>query len=126
MGKKSGCRSGMNNPDNFSGSSETMFRVKILKFFDADPGWKRFGSGMKNIRIRDIQTASAKLLPSSSEKSSGQCMDAAQTVNILSESTRMILLELFFNLFLCISGDGSGRGAGADFRGALHCEGSQV
>jgi hypothetical protein len=55
-------------------------------------------------------------------------MDAAQTVNILSDtkSTRMIFLELFFNLFLCISGDGSGRGAGADFRGAFHREGSQV
>jgi hypothetical protein len=29
--------------------------VKILKFFDEDPGWRRFGSGMKKVRsgIRD-------------------------------------------------------------------------
>jgi hypothetical protein len=27
---------------------ETIFGVKILKFFDArDPGWKKFGSGME-------------------------------------------------------------------------------
>jgi hypothetical protein len=64
MGKKSGCRSGMNNPDHFSESLETIFRVKILKFFAVDPGWKKFGSWMKKIRIRDIQTGSAKLLPS--------------------------------------------------------------
>jgi hypothetical protein len=37
MGKKSGSGSGMNNPD---------FWVKILKFFDADPGRKKFGSGI--------------------------------------------------------------------------------
>jgi hypothetical protein len=46
--KKSG--SGMNIPDHFSQSLETVFRVKILKFFYADPdpgsfspcirGWK--------------------------------------------------------------------------------------
>jgi hypothetical protein len=28
----------MNNLDNFSESLETIFGVKILKFFDADPG----------------------------------------------------------------------------------------
>jgi hypothetical protein len=44
MGKKSG--SGMNNPDHISESLETIFWIKILKFFDADPGWKKFGSGM--------------------------------------------------------------------------------
>jgi hypothetical protein len=31
---------------------ETIFWVKILKFFDADPGWKKFGSG---INIQDAQ-----------------------------------------------------------------------
>jgi hypothetical protein len=47
MGKKSG--SGMNNPDHISESlKKTNFRVKILIFFDADPG-----SGMEKIRIRD-------------------------------------------------------------------------
>jgi hypothetical protein len=34
----------MNNPDHISESVETIFWVKILKFFDADPGWKKFGS----------------------------------------------------------------------------------
>jgi hypothetical protein len=36
-GKKFGSGSGMNVPDNFSESLNTVFRVKILKFFDADP-----------------------------------------------------------------------------------------
>jgi hypothetical protein len=35
MGKKSG--SGMNNPDRFAESLVTIFWVKILKFFEADP-----------------------------------------------------------------------------------------
>jgi hypothetical protein len=43
-----GSGSGRNNPDNISEGLETIFRVKILKFFDADPG-----SGMKRIRIWD-------------------------------------------------------------------------
>ncbi len=36
----------MNNPDRISASLERIFWVKILKFFDADPGWKKFGSGI--------------------------------------------------------------------------------
>jgi hypothetical protein len=64
MGKISGSRSGsgMNSPDHNSESSETIFWVIILKFFDADPGWKKnqildpgwkkFGSG---INIPDPQ-----------------------------------------------------------------------
>jgi hypothetical protein len=64
MGKKSGSGSGMNNPDHVSASLETIFWVKILKFFDLgsgiqDPGWKKFGSGI-NIRL------SATLLTKSS------------------------------------------------------------
>jgi hypothetical protein len=53
--KKSGSGSGMNNPNLISESLETIFWVKILKFFDADPGWKKYwyGSGMEKIRIRD-------------------------------------------------------------------------
>jgi hypothetical protein len=31
--------------------------VKILKFFDVDPGWKNFGSGMEKIRIRDRKSS---------------------------------------------------------------------
>jgi hypothetical protein len=38
----------MNNPDHNSESLEKNFGLKIkkLKFFNADPGWKKFGSGM--------------------------------------------------------------------------------
>jgi hypothetical protein len=49
-----GSGSGMNNPDRITESLETIFWVKILKFFDADPGWKKFGSWMEKIRIRDL------------------------------------------------------------------------
>jgi hypothetical protein len=42
----------MNNPDHNSESFETIFWVKILKFFDAGLGWKEFGSGMEKIRRR--------------------------------------------------------------------------
>jgi hypothetical protein len=40
MGKKSESGSGMNNPDHipYPRSLETIFWVKILKFFDVDPG----------------------------------------------------------------------------------------
>jgi hypothetical protein len=48
MGKKSGSGSGMKHPDAY----KTIFRVKILKIFDADPGWKKFGFG---INIPDPQ-----------------------------------------------------------------------
>jgi hypothetical protein len=36
----------MNNPDLISKSLETISWVKILQFYDADPGWKKFGSGI--------------------------------------------------------------------------------
>jgi hypothetical protein len=42
MGKKSGSGQGLSTP--FSG-----LKLKILKFFDADPG-----SGMEKIRIREV------------------------------------------------------------------------
>jgi hypothetical protein len=48
MGKKSGSGYGMNNRDLTSESLETIFWVKILQFFDADPGWKKLGSGSRN------------------------------------------------------------------------------
>jgi hypothetical protein len=47
MGKKSGYGSGMNNLDHIFLGDYKNFWVKILEFFDADPG-----SGMENIRIR--------------------------------------------------------------------------
>jgi hypothetical protein len=38
----------MNNSDHISESSETIFLVKILTFFDADPGWKKFGTAIRD------------------------------------------------------------------------------
>jgi hypothetical protein len=35
----------MSNPDHISEGIETVFWVKILKFFDADPGSEKFGPG---------------------------------------------------------------------------------
>jgi hypothetical protein len=51
----SGFGTGMNNPAHISGSLETIFWVKILKFFYADSRMKKFGSGIQvgKIRIRD-------------------------------------------------------------------------
>jgi hypothetical protein len=49
-----GSGSGMNNPGSyFRELRNQFFGVKTLKFFDADPGWKKFGSGMEKIWIRD-------------------------------------------------------------------------
>ncbi len=63
---KKSSRSGMNIPDNCSVSLETVFRFKILKFIDPDPGsgifltlcsrMEKFGS-----RIRDKHPGSATL-----------------------------------------------------------------
>jgi hypothetical protein len=54
MGKKSGSGSGMNNQDHISESLET----------SRDPGWKKFGSGNRDekIRIRDKHPGSATLV----------------------------------------------------------------
>jgi hypothetical protein len=56
----------MNIPDPISKSLETIFWVKILKFFgagaDADPGTFDPRSGMEKIRIRDKHPGSATLL----------------------------------------------------------------
>ncbi len=46
----------------FPRGKKTFFGVKILKFFDADPGWKLFGSGMGKSRIRDKLPAWTKEL----------------------------------------------------------------
>jgi hypothetical protein len=56
IGKKSGFGSGMNNPDHISESLETIFGLKYLSF-NGDPGWKKFGSG-----IRDKHPGAATLL----------------------------------------------------------------
>jgi hypothetical protein len=52
----------MNSPDHISESLEPTFWVKTLKLFDADPGWKKFGSGMEKIRIRDKHLGYATLI----------------------------------------------------------------
>jgi hypothetical protein len=55
MGKKSGSGSGMNNPDHISESLEKSFWVKILKFFDTDPGSRseKFGFGIRDGKNSD-------------------------------------------------------------------------
>jgi hypothetical protein len=64
MGKKSITGSGMNIPDYFSESVESIFGLKILKFFYADhfdpgSGMEKFGSGINKfgsgINIPDPQ-----------------------------------------------------------------------
>jgi hypothetical protein len=47
----------MHNPDHISERLETIVWVKILKFFDADPG-----SGMEKIRLWDKHPGSETLL----------------------------------------------------------------
>jgi hypothetical protein len=60
MGKKSGSGSGMNNPDHISETLEIIYWVKILKFFDVVPGWKKFGSinipNSQHCKIQDQNT----------------------------------------------------------------------
>jgi hypothetical protein len=58
-----GSGSWMSNPDHISESLEAIFWVKILKFFYADPGWKKFGSG-----FRDKHPGSATLVVASMDK----------------------------------------------------------
>ncbi len=43
----------MNNPDHISENLETMFWVKRLKYFDADPEWKNSypGTGLEKILV---------------------------------------------------------------------------
>jgi hypothetical protein len=66
MGKISGSGSGMSNPGHISESLETVFSwVKILKFFDADPGREKFGSG---INIPDPQHCLQRLTGSVTTK----------------------------------------------------------
>jgi hypothetical protein len=48
----------MNNPDDTSESLETIFWVKI-RYLNSlmqirDPGWKKFGSGIRDGKIRNI------------------------------------------------------------------------
>jgi hypothetical protein len=52
MEKKSG--SGMNIPDHFSESLETVLGLKIFNFFDADPIWNLFDprAGIRKLKIR--------------------------------------------------------------------------
>jgi hypothetical protein len=65
MDKKSRSWSGMNITHHISESLETIFWVKIFKFFDADPdpgsGISMIGSEMEKIGIRDKHIWSATL-----------------------------------------------------------------
>ncbi len=45
--------SGLNNPDHISESLKTISWVKMLNFFDADPGWKKFGSEIRDGKNSD-------------------------------------------------------------------------
>ncbi len=55
MGRKSASGSGMNNLDHIFKSLEPFFfwGVKLLKFFDEDPGWRQFGSGIRDVKKSD-------------------------------------------------------------------------
>jgi hypothetical protein len=52
INQKSGSGYGMNNPDNISESLETIFGLKILKFFDADPDPGSFWLWIRDGKIR--------------------------------------------------------------------------
>jgi hypothetical protein len=56
IGKKSGSGSGMNNRDHISERLETIYKVKILKFFFADPD---LGSGINipDLHKRNVEKA---------------------------------------------------------------------
>jgi hypothetical protein len=44
----------MKNPDHIFYSLETIFLgLKYLNSFDADPGWRQFGSGIRGFWIQD-------------------------------------------------------------------------
>jgi hypothetical protein len=54
MGKKNRIRIRDEQPGSYFGELRNQFfGLKFFKLFDADPGWKKFGSRMENIRIRD-------------------------------------------------------------------------
>jgi hypothetical protein len=45
----------------FLGLRNLFFAFLGLKYFDEDPGWRQFGSGMEKSRIRDKHPGSATL-----------------------------------------------------------------
>jgi hypothetical protein len=55
----------INYPDHIFKSLETIFWVKILKFSDADPGpgWKKFGSGIRDGKKSDLGSGIRKNIP---------------------------------------------------------------
>jgi hypothetical protein len=53
----------MNNPDHIFQSLETIFWVKILEFFDADPGWRQFGSGIRDGKTKKSYSGSGINIP---------------------------------------------------------------
>ncbi len=53
--------SGMNRADHISGSLETIFWVRILKFFDADPDPGSFWPWIRDAKSSDLGSGSATL-----------------------------------------------------------------
>jgi hypothetical protein len=97
-GWKSGPESGMNIPDHFSESLETVFRNKIFKFFDADPE-QRYG-------IRNLFDRGFGILDSRSGILYSHPRSATLITGLLPHKTTA-LLYLFYkfvyiNEFFCI------------------------
>jgi hypothetical protein len=58
-----GSEPGMKNPDHhISESLETILWGYLLKFFDADPGWKKFEFGNRDKKSRIRNTKTRKLI----------------------------------------------------------------
>jgi hypothetical protein len=104
MGKISGSGSGMNNSE----SLEIIFGVKNLKFFDADPGcgiekisdpgWKKFGSG-----IRDKHPGSATLLINFGFGSGSALICSTWILDAAAKIFLMLILELHFRMLFYLS-----------------------
>jgi hypothetical protein len=59
-------------------------RVKILKFFDADPGWKKFGSGILDGKKSDLGSGITSRYPGVKKASNPGSGDA--TLGLLKKS----------------------------------------
>ncbi len=71
----------MENPDHISESRETIFLVKILKFFDADPG-SRIRDGKKSVPGSGIQDGKICIQNSGSGIEKIRIRDPGSGINI--------------------------------------------
>jgi hypothetical protein len=85
MGKKSGSGSWMNNPDQISESLETIFGVKMLKYFDVDPGWKEFGTGIN--------------IPDPQQCNNGNIMLSSSAFNLCVQEHHIPVSSIFYQSF---------------------------